>query len=152
MQLAVIHSRDAGESLTCTIGAGMTRNPAGRPSLSFSAWTQGLFAVALLETAQWMLFGVASVGFAACTPAPRALPDRLPVIEGRVVERLDSPPYSFVRLATTASGDVWVGVPGAQYPKEAVVHVRDAALVRNHRLVPLGRTLEAVYFGRLASE
>ncbi len=87
----------------------------------------------------------------ACTPTPRPLPDRLPQVEGRVVERLDSPPYSFVRVATV-SGDVWVGVPVAPYPKEAVVKVHDAVLVRNHRLPALNRTFDAVYFGRLVSQ
>jgi hypothetical protein len=98
-----------------------------------------------------ILVCVGALAAFACTPNPRALPDRLPAIEGKVVERLDAPPYSFLRLAQP-SGDIWVGVPVSLYLKDAVVKVQDAVLVRNHRLPALDRTLEAVYFGRLVSQ
>jgi hypothetical protein len=103
-----------------------------------------------IRTIRDLVAGTAVATFLACAPTARPFPDRLPLIEGRVLERLDVPPYSYLRLES-AIGEVWVGVPVSQYPKEAMAKVRDAALVRDHRLPVLGRTLDAVYFGRLVS-
>lgn len=83
-------------------------------------------------------------------PPPTTLPARIDHLEGKVLERLDVPPYSFLRVETV-EGDRWVGVPVATYPREAVVRVQGAVLLRNQRLPALNRTLEAVYFGRLVT-
>lgn len=88
----------------------------------------------------------------ACSGQPAAtLPARIDRLEGRVLERLDAPPYSFLRVETV-EGDRWFGVPVAAYPREALVRVQGAVLIRNHRLPALGRTLDAVYFGRVVTE
>lgn len=92
-----------------------------------------------------------ALALVACTsPPPATPPARIEHLEGKVLERLDAPPYSFLRVETP-EGDRWVGVPVAAYPREAVVRVQGAALVRNRRLPALNRTLEAVYFGRLVT-
>lgn len=100
-----------------------------------------------LRRAGWLLI----LAFASCTPVPRELPARVPLLEGRLVEHLDVPPYTFLRVAAP-DGEVWIGLPIGRFPREAVVRVRDAVLVRNHRLPALGRTLDAVYFGRVVAE
>jgi hypothetical protein len=90
----------------------------------------------------------------ACTqqPAPGATaPDRLELIEGRVVEQVDSPPYAFLRLET-ASGHVWTAVPIGGAGLGADVRVTGGVAVRNHRLAGQDRRLDVVYFGRLAGQ
>lgn len=95
---------------------------------------------------------VLSLAATACgsSPPPTTLPARIDHLEGKVLERLDAPPYSFLRVETV-EGERWVGVPIATYPREAVVRVQGAVLLRNQRLPALNRTLEAVHFGRLVT-
>ena len=84
----------------------------------------------------------------ACSAPPTAAPPRREIIEGRVVERIDSPPYSFLRVAA-ADGELWVGVSVADHPNDSVVRLKDCVLVRNHLVRSAGRRLDEVYFGTL---
>jgi hypothetical protein len=90
------------------------------------------------------------ITLAACTgPAPASVPERSGHLEGRVIERLDAPPYSFLHLETP-DGSPWVALP-LTAALDPVVRIENAVLVRNHRIGSAGRTLD-VYFGRLASK
>jgi hypothetical protein len=90
---------------------------------------------------------------AACEgkPAPQApLPARLDVIEGRVLESVDSPPYSYLRVEA-GSLEIWAGVPIGGYAKDSTIRLTNCVALRNHLVRPLNRRLEAVYFGTVAS-
>jgi len=92
---------------------------------------------------------VAALLLVACNgePDPRTLPPRVDRLQGRVVEQIDSAPYSFFRIET-ADGPRWVALPIGTAPRNGVLSVTQAALVKNRRLPAAGRTLAAVYFAR----
>lgn len=106
-----------------------------------SPWVQQSVGLALLAL------------LAACSPSPppATLPARIDHLEGRVVDRVDAPPYSYVQVETP-DGLRWVGLPVDGYPKNGVVKVSGAALVGARRIGSGGRLLEGVYYGRLVSE
>jgi hypothetical protein len=96
-----------------------------------------------------LLLGAVLVACNDSTPMPSA-PDRLDLIEGRVVEQVDSPPYAFLRVET-ATGHLWTTVPIGGAGLGADVRVTGGVAVRNHLLPENGRRLEVVYFGRVAA-
>jgi hypothetical protein len=83
----------------------------------------------------------------ACT-SPTAPPPTGPnaTITGTVVERVDGPPYSFLRLKID-KGQVWVAVPMAEVKKRDTVTVKNGALLKNFESKQAGRKFEAVVFG-----
>ena len=46
-------------------------------------------------------------------------------IKGKVLERLDAPPYSYLKLQT-AQGEAWAAVPKAEVAKDTTVPARPA--------------------------
>jgi hypothetical protein len=65
-----------------------------------------------------------------------------------VVERVDGPPYSFLRLETE-KGQVWVGVPTADVPKKSKVMVKNGAVLKNSESKQAGRKFDVVVFGTM---
>jgi starvation-inducible outer membrane lipoprotein len=90
-----------------------------------------------------------AIFLAACSKsAPPVLTTSGPnaTITGTVVERVDGPPYSFLRLETE-KGQVWVAVPMADVPKKSRLTVKNGAVLRNFESKQAGRKFEAVVFG-----
>ena len=70
-------------------------------------------------------------------------------IAGKVLERLDAPPYSYLRLET-AGGEAWAAVPKTDVANGAEVRVESPMPMEGFESKTLGRKWEVVYFGTLA--
>jgi hypothetical protein len=96
---------------------------------------------------------VLEVTLAACSkspPSPTTVAGTDTTVTGTVVERLDGPPYSYLRLSTD-KGEVWAAVPMDAVQKGGKVTVRHGAALKNFRAPKLGRTFEVVVFGTMDS-
>lgn len=85
---------------------------------------------------------------------PTAGPASAPATEGlrgKVLERLDAAPYSYLRLQT-AKGEVWTAVPETKVEKGTEVTLLSPMLMSNFESKTLKRTFPEVYFGTLAPE
>jgi hypothetical protein len=80
----------------------------------------------------------------AGSPAPEAAPSAS--LQGKVVERLDAPPYSYLKLKT-AQGEVWAAVPKTDVEKGADVTVAGAMPMKDFESKTLNRKFDVVYFG-----
>lgn len=69
-------------------------------------------------------------------------------LTGKVVERLDAPPYTYLRIAT-AEGEVWTAVPETKVEKGASVTVQNPMAMANFESKTLKRTFPEIYFGTL---
>jgi hypothetical protein len=70
-------------------------------------------------------------------------------IKGKVLEQLDAPPYSYVKLQT-AQGEAWAAVPKAELAKGDEIVVVGAMPMTDFESKTLNRKFETVYFGTLA--
>jgi hypothetical protein len=70
-------------------------------------------------------------------------------LQGRVVERLDAPPYSYLRLRT-AKGEVWAAVPKSDIAAGREITVTGAMPMTGFESKSLKRKFETIYFGTLA--
>jgi hypothetical protein len=70
-------------------------------------------------------------------------------IQGKVLERLDAPPYSYLRIQT-AQGEAWAAVPKTEVAKDATVTVAGAMPMQGFESKTLNRKFDVVYFGTLA--
>ena len=71
-----------------------------------------------------------------------------PGIKGKVAERLDAPPYSYLRL-DTAKGEVWAAVPKTDVEKGQEVTVAGAMPMTDFESKSLKRKFDTIYFGTL---
>jgi hypothetical protein len=69
-------------------------------------------------------------------------------IQGKVLERLDAPPYSYLKLQT-AQGETWAAVPKVDVEKGADVTVTGAMPMQGFESKTLNRKFDTVYFGTL---
>jgi hypothetical protein len=69
-------------------------------------------------------------------------------VKGKVLEKLDAPPYSYLKLQT-ASGEAWAAVPKAEVAAGAEVTVAGAVPMQKWESKTLNRTWDLVYFGTL---
>jgi hypothetical protein len=99
-----------------------------------------------VRTCAAALFAVTLVSCTSPTAPPPTGPNA--TITGTVVERVDGPPYSFLRLETE-KGQVWVAVPMADVPSKSRVAVKNGATLKNFDSKQAGRKFEAVVFGVL---
>jgi hypothetical protein len=92
-------------------------------------------------------------GNAPGSPAPQAgaAPQAAPALQGKVLERLDAPPYSYLKLQT-AQGEVWAAVPKTEIEKGKDVSVAGAMPMKDFESKTLSRKFDVVYFGTLAGE
>jgi hypothetical protein len=81
------------------------------------------------------------------TPAAQAVPAAAD-IKGKVVERLDAPPYSYLKLQT-AQGEVWAAVPKGDVASGSEVVVSGAMPMSGFESKTLKRKFDMVYFGTL---
>ena len=72
-------------------------------------------------------------------------------LTGKVIERIDAPPYSYLHL-DTPQGQVWAAVPITDAAKGAQVSVQDAFPMNKFESKTLHRTFEVVYFGKLQGQ
>ena len=69
-------------------------------------------------------------------------------ITGTIVERLDGPPYSYLRLKTE-KGEVWAAVPMAAVESGGKVTITHGAALRNFAAPRIGKKFDVVTFGTL---
>ncbi len=67
-------------------------------------------------------------------------------ISGTVLERLDAPPHTFVRLET-AEGALWAAVPVTDARMGKEITIVNAMPLKGFEAKSLGRRFELVYFG-----
>ncbi|HSD19879.1 MAG TPA: nucleotide-binding protein [Anaeromyxobacter sp.] len=86
------------------------------------------------------------------SPAPQAgAAAPAPALQGKVLERLDAPPYSYLKLQT-AQGETWAAVPKTEIEKGKDVSVAGAMPMKDFESKTLNRKFDVVYFGTLAGE
>ncbi len=85
---------------------------------------------------------------AAQSPAPAAAPDAEGTLKGIVAERIDAPPYSYLRIRI-GKAEAWAAVPQTPTSIGAEVAVVRAAPMANFESKTLNRTFSMVYFGTL---
>jgi hypothetical protein len=83
--------------------------------------------------------------------APAAAEQSGQVMRGKVLEKLEAPPYTYLKLQT-ASGEAWAAVPATQVPVGTDVGVANAFPMQDFESKTLNRKFPVVYFGTLAGE
>ncbi len=81
--------------------------------------------------------------------APHAVDGASPTIKGKVLERLDAPPYSYLRLETD-KGETWAAVPKTDMGNGTEVAVAGAMPMTDFESKSLKRKFPVVYFGTLS--
>jgi hypothetical protein len=69
-------------------------------------------------------------------------------MKGKVLERIDAAPYSYLKLST-ASGETWAAVPQTEMTVGSEVTVVGAFAMKNFESKTLKRKFDVVYFGTL---
>jgi hypothetical protein len=69
-------------------------------------------------------------------------------LKGKVLERLDAPPYSYLRIQS-GKEEIWAAVPKAEVSKGAEVTVLNAMPMTDFESKSLKRKFAVVYFGTL---
>ena len=69
-------------------------------------------------------------------------------IKGKIVERLDAPPYTYLKLAT-GKDEQWAAVPKTELAKGAEATVVGAMPMQGFESKTLNRKFDVVYFGTL---
>jgi len=69
-------------------------------------------------------------------------------VQGKVLERLDAPPYSYLKIKT-ASGESWAAVPKTEIATGADVTIAGAMPMTDFESKTLKRKFDLVYFGTL---
>ena len=99
-----------------------------------------------------------ALAVAACKkpepPPPQAqgvVPAPAGAIKGKVAERIDAPPYSYLRL-TTAQGEIWAAVPQTNVGGGAEVTVEGPLPMDGWESKTLNRKFEKLVFGTLAGQ
>ncbi len=98
-----------------------------------------------------ILLGVLLLSCSKPTPpatptAPISVAGTNTTVTGTVVERLDGPPYSYLRLKTD-QGEVWAAVPMDGVSKSGKVTVKHGAALKNFQAPRLGKRFDLVVFG-----
>jgi hypothetical protein len=73
------------------------------------------------------------------------------VLRGKIVEKADAKPYSYLKIAT-AKGEVWTAVPETGAPVGAEVGVKVSAPQPNWESKTLNRKFDMLYMGELVAE
>lgn len=106
-----------------------------------------ILPLALLLGLPWVATG--------CKPKPAApKADATPTpegqLKGRIAERIEADPYTYLRLET-GGGEAWAAVPKTSAPLGTEVTVVGAMAMRNFESTSLRRVFPLVYFGTLQS-
>jgi hypothetical protein len=84
---------------------------------------------------------------AQAAQAPVAAQPASQVMQGKILEKLEAAPYSYLKLQT-ASGEVWTAVPATQAAVGSDFTVANAFPMQNFESKALNRKFEVVYFGQ----
>ncbi len=84
-------------------------------------------------------------------PAAPPAPAQVTAVTGKVLERLDAEPYSYLRLEP-ASGELWAAVPKTDVAKGAEVTVAQPMPMDGFESKTLKRKFERIVFGTLAGQ
>lgn len=91
-------------------------------------------------------------------PAPTAVPQAAgaapaagQVIRGKILERIDVAPYSYLRIAGEA-GEIWAAVPKTDEAVGEEVQILNSFPMTRFQSKELGRTFPVVHFGALADK
>jgi hypothetical protein len=87
----------------------------------------------------------------AVAGAPGAAPAMPEPIKGKVLEKLEAEPYSYLKLAT-ASGEVWAAVYKTDAAKGTDVVVEGPLPMKGFESKALNRKFDVVYFGTLQGQ
>jgi hypothetical protein len=94
-----------------------------------------------------LISGVLLAGCSESASGPRRS-ENTSSITGTLVEKVDGPPYSYLRIRTD-KGEVWAAVPITSIPKDKPVTVKNGVPLKGFEAKPIGRKFEVVYFGML---
>lgn len=83
------------------------------------------------------------------TAAPAGVAPTGPALSGKVLETIQVPSYTYLRLQT-ASGEQWAAVQTTQLAVGTAVSVVDAVPMEKFTSKALNRTFDLIYFGSLA--
>ena len=86
---------------------------------------------------------------AASAPSAEAPTDAGTSLKGKVLERIDAAPYSYLKLAT-GTGEVWAAVPQTTAAEGSEVTVTGAFPMKDFESKSLKRKFDVVYFGTLS--
>jgi hypothetical protein len=80
---------------------------------------------------------------------PAASKGAPPVHEGAVLERIQVPNYTYLRLGLADGREAWAAIPKAEIEVGAKVRVVESLVMRKFTSPSLGRTFETIVFGTL---
>ncbi len=109
------------------------------------ALTLGLGTASATQTAT----APAAAAKPAAAPPTAAQPAAVPPLKGEVVESIEAPPYTYLRLKT-AAGETWAAVLKAPVKKGQQVAVENPMVMTNFQSKSLNRTFDKIVFGTLA--
>jgi len=92
----------------------------------------------------------ATAAQAGASPGEAQPSSAAPPIAGKLLERIDASPYSYLRLQT-AQGEVWAAVEKTDLPKGADVAVNGPLPMKDFESKTLKRKFALVYFGSLSA-
>lgn len=95
-----------------------------------------------------LLAAAICLALSACSPAPETRGVDTRTIRGKVVERLDGPPYSYLRVRGEQS-EVWVAVPIAGPPVGNAVEVVNGVVLRGFEARAIGKRFDSIVFGTI---
>ncbi len=87
----------------------------------------------------------------AAAPAAEAPAAAAGGVRGKVVERIDAAPYSYLRIAGPA-GEIWAAVPQAAIENGAEVVIENPMPMDGFESKTLNRKFEKIYFGTLGGQ
>jgi hypothetical protein len=85
----------------------------------------------------------------AAAPPASVASEEGTTIEGEVLEAIDVPNYTYLRLKTGEAHEAWTAVPSAKVPVGSRARVHNAALMTAFSSPTLHRVFESIYFGVL---
>jgi len=87
---------------------------------------------------------MAQAAAAKAAPAPAAAEN----ISGKLIERIDAPPYSYLKIKS-AAGEIWAAVPETKVEKGADVTIFNPMQMANFESKTLKRKFDVVFFGTM---
>jgi hypothetical protein len=113
---------------------------------------KGYLLRASTKVTRWLLLGALGLSSCRCgTLEQDVLPETVSFIAGRAVERVDEPPFSYLKL-TSDMGQVWVAIPVGARSVGDKVKVTGCVAVHNLKVRAAGGVLPRVYLGSLREQ
>lgn len=126
------------------------------------AGTLALFGVGSRSSNTNVAIAPESAPIAPNAPMPPAVPDAVeePVnpkvptqsFEGKALETLDVPEYTYIRMEQKGASDIWVAVASAPVKVGDLVRFESQTIMKNFTSPKLKRTFEQIHFGTLVGQ